>query len=188
MAKINHSNYLDVVNSVWSAAKEQGVMHINSQENSFDGSSFKIKGRELKNFGICGYLGLEKHPKMIEGSIDLIKKYGTQLSMSRAYIRPPYIQELEDAMVYHLPLAIEQEGDIAERVYNEFGFTYKGVKKEKRISSNLIVEEYSTINEIDSVIWNSALKDRGNITIPKYAYLELDDMHNMEIINSFSND
>ncbi len=98
MAKINHTNYLDVVDSVWSSAKEKGIMHINSEENFFDGTSFKIRGKKLINFGTCGYLGLEKHPDLIAKSIELVQKFGTQLSMSRAYIRPTYIQELEELM------------------------------------------------------------------------------------------
>lgn len=98
MAKINHNNYLDVVDNVWTSAKEKGIMHINSEEQSFTGEKFTIKGRELINFGTCGYLGLETHPDLIAGSIALIKKFGTQLSMSRAYIRPVYIQELEELL------------------------------------------------------------------------------------------
>ncbi|MFL9831355.1 aminotransferase class I/II-fold pyridoxal phosphate-dependent enzyme [Flavobacterium sp. ST-87] len=98
MAKINHNNYLDVVDNMWTSAKEKGIMHINSEEQSFNGEKFRIKGRDLINFGTCGYLGLEIHPDLIAGSIELTKKFGTQLSMSRAYIRPPYIQELEELM------------------------------------------------------------------------------------------
>lgn len=98
MAKINHNNYLDVVDNVWTSAKEKGIMHINSEEQSFDGGKFTIKGRELINFGTCGYLGLEMHPDLIVNSMELTKKFGTQLSMSRAYIRPTYIQELEELM------------------------------------------------------------------------------------------
>lgn len=98
MAKINHNNYLDIVDAVWTSAKERGIMHINSEEQSFSGEKFTIKGRDLINFGTCGYLGLETHPDLIAGSIELTRKFGTQLSMSRAYIRPAYIQELEELM------------------------------------------------------------------------------------------
>lgn len=98
MAKINHNNYLDVVDNVWTSAKEKGIMHINSEEQSFNGEKFTIKGRDLINFGTCGYLGLEMHPDLIANSMELTKKFGTQLSMSRAYIRPTYIQELEELM------------------------------------------------------------------------------------------
>lgn len=98
MAKINHNNYLDVVDNVWTSAKEKGIMHINSEEQSFNGEKFTIKGRDLINFGTCGYLGLEMHPDLIANSMELTKKFGTQLSMSRAYIRPTYIQKLEELM------------------------------------------------------------------------------------------
>ncbi|WP_281225431.1 aminotransferase class I/II-fold pyridoxal phosphate-dependent enzyme [Flavobacterium aquiphilum] len=98
MAKINHNNYLDVVDSVWTSAKEKGIMHINSEEQHFDGTKFTINGNELINFGTCGYMGLETHPDLIANSIQLTKKFGTQLSMSRAYVRPTYIQELEELM------------------------------------------------------------------------------------------
>jgi 7-keto-8-aminopelargonate synthetase-like enzyme len=84
MAKINHTNYLDIVDNVWSSAKEKGIMHINSEENNFNGKNFIIKGKELLNFGTCGYLALETHPDLVASSIDLTKKFGTQLSMSRA--------------------------------------------------------------------------------------------------------
>lgn len=96
MAKINHNNFLDTVDSIWTTAKEKGIMHLNSEEEFFDGKTFTIGGKVYKNFGTCGYLGLEKHPLLIEGAVDMLRKYGTQLSMSRAYVRPPYIQELEE--------------------------------------------------------------------------------------------
>ncbi len=98
MAKINHTNYLDVVDTIFSSSKNKGLTHINSDEDFFDGKSFSIKGKELKNFGTCGYLGLETHPLLTEGSIELVKKYGTQFSMGRVFMRPKYIRELEDLM------------------------------------------------------------------------------------------
>ena len=98
MAKINHNNYLDIVDSVWSSAKEKGIMHLNSEEQNFNGKNFTINNKDLINFGTCGYLGLETHPDLIAQSVELTNKFGTQLSMSRAYIRPTYIQELEKLM------------------------------------------------------------------------------------------
>lgn len=95
MAKINHSSYLDVVHNIVNTAKEQGVMHIQSEEESFDGDAFTVDGAKLKNFGTCGYLGLEMHPKLVEASIEMTKKFGTQFSMSRTFIQPPYMKELE---------------------------------------------------------------------------------------------
>ncbi|MFM7021750.1 MAG: aminotransferase class I/II-fold pyridoxal phosphate-dependent enzyme [Flavobacteriales bacterium] len=98
MARIIHNNFLDVIDTIWSAAKEKGIMHINSEEQDFDGTHFTIRGKELINFGTCGYLGLESHPKLAEGAIEMVKKFGAQFSMSRVFIRPTYIQELEETM------------------------------------------------------------------------------------------
>ncbi len=98
MAKINHLNYLDIVDTIFSGSKEKGLTHINSDESNFDGKGFLINGKELKNFGTCGYLGLETHPKLAEGSIDMVRKYGTQFSMGRVFMRPKYIRELEELM------------------------------------------------------------------------------------------
>jgi 7-keto-8-aminopelargonate synthetase-like enzyme len=96
MAKINHSNYLDVADNVISSGVRKGVMHIQSNELNFDGKNFLINNKEVKNFGTCGYLGLEMHPDLIEGSIDLTRRFGTQFSMSRTYLKAPYTKELED--------------------------------------------------------------------------------------------
>lgn len=96
MAKINHSSYLDVVHNIVGTAKEKGLMHIQSEEKEFNGDAFTIKGKQLKNFGTCGYLGLEMHPKLIEGSVDLTRKFGTQFSMSRTFIQTGYMKELEN--------------------------------------------------------------------------------------------
>ncbi|MBI1838016.1 MAG: aminotransferase class I/II-fold pyridoxal phosphate-dependent enzyme [Flavobacteriia bacterium] len=98
MAKINHTNYLDVVDTIFSSSKQKGLTHINSNEKYFDGKKFEIDGKELINFGTCGYLGLENHPELIKGSIDLLRKYGTQFSMGRVFMRPIYIRELEELM------------------------------------------------------------------------------------------
>ena len=98
MAKINHTNYLDIVDNVFSTARKKGIMHINSEEKSFDGKAFTIRGKQLKNFGTCGYMGLETHPELKKGSIDLLEKFGTQLLMGRVFMRPTYIQELEELL------------------------------------------------------------------------------------------
>jgi len=95
MAKITRSNYLDVVDNVWTAARKKGIMHINLDDQYDHGTALAINGNQLKNFGSCGYMGLENHADLIKGSIDLTKKYGVQLAISRAYVRPTYTLELE---------------------------------------------------------------------------------------------
>jgi hypothetical protein len=54
MAKINHNNFLDTVDHIWTTAKDKGVMHLNSQERYFDGTFFDINEKRYINFGTCG--------------------------------------------------------------------------------------------------------------------------------------
>ncbi|MEO8253539.1 MAG: hypothetical protein ABI554_04055 [Flavobacterium sp.] len=56
-----------------------------------------------------------------------------------------------DVMGYHLPKAIEEEGDNVKRVYKEFGFnveTNNDLLIETKTNENLIVENYKSINDI----------------------------------------
>jgi 7-keto-8-aminopelargonate synthetase-like enzyme len=52
----------------------------------------------MLNFAGCSYLGLEQRPELREAAIDAIRRYGTQLSISRAYLESPYYVELEAAL------------------------------------------------------------------------------------------
>lgn len=95
MAKIKHINYLEITDNLFTLAKEVGIMHLYSNEESFDGHYFEIDGDKKLNFGSCSYMGLEMHPKLIESSCEYTKRYGTHFSVSRAYIKPKYMQDLE---------------------------------------------------------------------------------------------
>ena len=95
MAKIKHSSPYEVVDQVFSVAKQKKIMHLTSQENEFNGDLLKINNQELINFGTCGYLGLEKHPKILSKSHELLDRYGSHFSISRSYVKAPYQLELE---------------------------------------------------------------------------------------------
>ncbi len=95
MAKIKHASAYDVVDHVVSAAKKKKIMHLSSQEEEFNGEFLKINNEELINFGTCGYLGLEKHPQILAKSHELLDRYGSHFSISRAYVKAPYLEELE---------------------------------------------------------------------------------------------
>ena len=95
MAKIKHSSPYEVIDQILTSAKARKIMHLSSQEEEFNGDILKINDQELINFGTCGYLGLEKHPHVLAKSRDLLERYGTQFSVSRAFIKAPYLIELE---------------------------------------------------------------------------------------------
>ncbi|MBW4361622.1 aminotransferase class I/II-fold pyridoxal phosphate-dependent enzyme [Flavobacterium taihuense] len=96
MAKIKHASAYDVVDYVVTAAKKKKIMHLSSQEDEFNGEFLKINNEELINFGTCGYLGLEKHPHILAKSHELLGRYGSHFSISRAFVKAPYVEELEN--------------------------------------------------------------------------------------------
>ncbi|TRX02385.1 aminotransferase class I/II-fold pyridoxal phosphate-dependent enzyme [Flavobacterium gawalongense] len=96
MAKIKHTSAYDVVDHVVTTAKKKKIMHLSSQEEEFNGEFLKINNEELINFGTCGYLGLEKHPDILAKSHELLDRYGSHFSISRAFVKAPYLEELEN--------------------------------------------------------------------------------------------
>ncbi len=95
MAKVSHLNYLDVVDEVLSAAKNHGTMHLDADRDVATSSTLRIAGQSLANFGTCGYLGLEQDPRLKRAVIDAVESYGTQFSVSRAYVSSGLNVELE---------------------------------------------------------------------------------------------
>lgn len=96
MAKIKNTSAYDVVDHVFTTAKKKKIMHLSSQEEVFNGEFLKINDEELINFGTCGYLGLEKHPHVLAKSHELLDRYGSHFSISRAFVKAPYLEELEN--------------------------------------------------------------------------------------------
>lgn len=96
MAKIKNTSGYDVVDHVFTTAKKKNIMHLSSQEEVFNGEFLKINDQELINFGTCGYLGLEKHPHVLAKSHELLDRYGSHFSISRAFVKAPYLEELEN--------------------------------------------------------------------------------------------
>ena len=96
MAKIKNTSAYDVVDHVFTTAKKKNIMHLSSQEEVFNGEFLKINDQKLINFGTCGYLGLEKHPHVLAKSHELLDRYGSHFSISRAFVKAPYLEELEN--------------------------------------------------------------------------------------------
>ena len=59
------------------------------------GRNIRSTDADLLSFGSCSYLGLEFHPKLIQGVCDAVRRYGTQFSCSRGYLSAPPYEELE---------------------------------------------------------------------------------------------
>lgn len=74
-------------------ARNEGVIWRTSAGRA--GRQVAFDGFECLNFGSCSYLGLHEHPALIEGTIDAVRRFGTQFSFSRAYLSSSLYEELE---------------------------------------------------------------------------------------------
>ncbi len=98
MAKINHNSFVNTINNIVNQAKTEGIIHLDFNGETWKGAEMQIGDRSLVNFGTCGYLGLETNPKLIENAIEYTKRYGTQFSISRAYVSSKVNNDLEDVL------------------------------------------------------------------------------------------
>ena len=99
--EINPSNMISSVTQLMDLGLSKHVV-FQSADNQIDthdgGRSVTINEKRLVNFGSCSYLGLETDDALIQGSIEAAKKYGTQLSVSRAYVSQKLYDEVEDGL------------------------------------------------------------------------------------------
>ncbi len=98
MAKIRHNNIVDTINDIATQASERGITHLTFSGEEWTGRYLSIDGRQMLNFGTCGYLGLESHTKVIQSAIDYTQRYGTQYSISRVYATSSTNLELEERL------------------------------------------------------------------------------------------
>lgn len=86
MARIKHNDSFNTYKEILDRAKQNGLIQLNDESSQFSGRQYEVDGKQLFNFGYCGYLGLEMHESVKQGAIDYIQKHGTQYGISRAYM------------------------------------------------------------------------------------------------------
>jgi len=95
MAKITHNNYLDTVNDIVNESRDRKVTHLTYDSEKWEGKYMYIENQALLNFGTCGYLGLETDPRLIDKACEYTRRYGTQFSISRAFVASQQAHNLE---------------------------------------------------------------------------------------------
>jgi 7-keto-8-aminopelargonate synthetase-like enzyme len=106
--KSKHEHNLEIVDQVMQTLKNQGIIHLFTDDSSYDGRNISIKGNKLVNFGSCSYLGLEVEPRLKVGAIEAVLKYGSQFASSRAYVSTTLYQEIEDLLekIFQAPIIL----------------------------------------------------------------------------------
>ncbi|MEM9920208.1 MAG: bifunctional aminotransferase class I/II-fold pyridoxal phosphate-dependent enzyme/GNAT family N-acetyltransferase [Bacteroidota bacterium] len=90
---------IDMLNQIVEDGYRRKLVHnFTCTESPVPNSSIVVEDNEMVNFGSCSYLGLEKDPRLRNGVIDAVTKYGTQFSSSRLYLSVDLYSELERLM------------------------------------------------------------------------------------------
>jgi 7-keto-8-aminopelargonate synthetase-like enzyme len=108
-------NPIQVLNTYLNDTRAKGLIYLVDEAESHDGHTLMVGGRELINFGSCGYMSLEFDPRVKEGGIEAIRKYGVQFSTSRAYLSNPLYPELEGLLerIFCLPTLVSPTTTLA---------------------------------------------------------------------------
>ncbi len=92
--RISSTRSNDLVCRSMAAAEAKGTMM--RRAGHYCGRFLELDGRMLRNFGTCSYLGLDQHPELRQAAIAAVEEYGTQFSISRAYLECALYQGLEN--------------------------------------------------------------------------------------------
>ncbi len=86
---------LDAVEKNVATGAARGIVMLQSEDEQLDGRHLEICGQRRLSFSSCSYLGLELDPRLIDATVDAVRRYGTQFSASRTYVSAPAYRELE---------------------------------------------------------------------------------------------
>jgi 7-keto-8-aminopelargonate synthetase-like enzyme len=91
--RVSSTRTNDLICRSMAAAEVKGTMM--RRAGHYRGRWIELDGQILRNFGTCSYLGFDKHPHLKRAAIAATEEYGTQFSISRAYLECALYQELE---------------------------------------------------------------------------------------------
>lgn len=92
------SESIDVIATLHREARGRGLFFQHAEDTRLEGRTVTVNGLRLLSFGSCSYLGLEFHPRLVEGVCDAVRRFGTQFSSSRGYLSAPLYHELEETL------------------------------------------------------------------------------------------
>lgn len=83
--------------------KDFGAIFQYFDDESYNGRTVNVNGKDLIHFASCGYLGIEKHPWLVESAMEALNKYGTQTPSSRGILSSPLYKEIEGLLPSMFP-------------------------------------------------------------------------------------
>lgn len=95
---MNSSEYLSTVFAMHDDARRRGMLFQSCEQTDSDGPMVRVGGRDVISFSSCSYLGLERHPALIAGVEEAVRRHGSQFSSSRGYLSAPPYAELEELL------------------------------------------------------------------------------------------
>lgn len=103
-----NEQYLQAVKKTVDKAKRAEIIHLNTEDEVFNGRTITVNQQELVNFSSCSYLGLELDPRLKSAAKDAVDRYGTQFSSSRSYVSHGMYEELEQLLstVFKKPVVL----------------------------------------------------------------------------------
>lgn len=97
---------------------DRDVLHLKSTPLGIvDGRVLRINDETLLNFSSYSYLGLEIDPRIKEGGVSAIRKYGSQFGSSRAFVALDIYDEVEDLLsqIFETPVIVAPSTTLAHQ-------------------------------------------------------------------------
>lgn len=78
--------------------RERGLVHLNSQGQTYIGRTICLHGQQAINFSSCSYLGLSNDIRLTEAALSAMNHYGHSFPTSRSYVSLGILDELEQQL------------------------------------------------------------------------------------------
>lgn len=94
----NNDKAIGVGNAFWDMSERNGLAGIVAELDA-DGMLHTAAGHDFVNFTCCSYLDLDSHPKVIDGAVDALRRFGVlDHCIPRSRVQLPALLELEASL------------------------------------------------------------------------------------------
>ncbi len=103
-----HERFLRLLQRNADCIVDAGLARVRIEDEYLSGESIILDGKRLLNFGSCAYLGVNLDPRLKQGAIRAIERFGPSFSSSTAYASVSLYDELEERLqlVFESPVVV----------------------------------------------------------------------------------